>query len=66
MKDEIILTKDEALTILKSISNVDGFLMSINNGSVIQENLDFSIDLLTEKLGGKRHLTPPVQPAWGS
>ena len=51
--DKIELTRDEALTILKQISMVEGFLFSVKDSGVVIDMLDYTINLLTVKLGGE-------------
>lgn len=46
----IELTKDEALAILKELSLLEGYLFSVQNSGDVIESMDYSIDLLTEKL----------------
>jgi hypothetical protein len=55
MEKTIELTIDEALTILKALSHVEGYLFGINHHGtdILFENIDYPIDILTNKLGGK-------------
>lgn len=46
----IELTREEALTILKNLSIVEGFLWSVKESGSVMEIADYSVDLLTRKL----------------
>jgi hypothetical protein len=46
----ITLTNEEALIILKAISQVEGFLFSVNGSGLVAEMLDHPVDILTYKL----------------
>ena len=51
----IELTTDEALNLLKVLSKVEGFLFSLGSTQTqaIEAELEYPVDLLTKKLGGK-------------
>jgi hypothetical protein len=53
MSDDIVLTRDEALTILKQTSMVEGFLFSVKDSSIVIDLMDYTVNLLTVKLGGE-------------
>ena len=46
----ITLTKEEAITMLKNLSQVDGALLALDNQFIVQSCLDYSVDVLTSKL----------------
>ena len=46
----ISLTPEETLNILKALSRLDGYLMAIPKTSDVLSELDYTIDLLTNKL----------------
>lgn len=46
----IELTREEALAILKLLSQVDGFLLGVKESNHVTELLDYPSDLLIEKL----------------
>lgn len=48
----IELTREEAISILKAISQVDGYLMAIKDTGCIGELMDYPVELLSDKLKG--------------
>ena len=46
----ITLTKEETVTMLKNLSQVDGALLALDNQFVIQSCLDYAVEVLTQKL----------------
>lgn len=46
----INLTREETLNILKALSRLDGYLMAIPKSSDIFSELDYPIELLTNKI----------------
>lgn len=46
----IELTREEAIALLKFLSQVDGFLMSIRENNVAAELMEYPVNLLTKKL----------------
>jgi len=50
----ITLIREETLNILKALSRLEGYLMSIPKTSDIFSELDYPIDLLTNKLLEKK------------
>jgi len=51
-EERIELTRDEALTILKHLSILEGYLMSVPNSSHVIDIVDFSVNLLTSRING--------------
>ena len=49
-ENNITITREEALTILKNLSIVEGFLWSVKDAGTVIEIMDYSVDLLTKKL----------------
>lgn len=56
MNENIILTREEALNLLKSLSRFEGFLYGFKQGDtqVIQSELEYPVELLSKKLGGEK------------
>jgi hypothetical protein len=48
----IELTKEEALSILKVLSMVEGYLFSVPNASHVIDIVDYPVELLSKKLQG--------------
>jgi hypothetical protein len=46
----IELTREEALMILKRLSMFEGYLLPIQGSTPIAEQLDYPVELLTDKL----------------
>ena len=51
----IQLTNAEALDILKALSRIDGFLRPISNSQYVMCELDYPLEILSEKLIGKNN-----------
>lgn len=46
------LTREEALEILKRLSQFEGYLFGIQNSTYIAEQLEYPVELLSNKLAG--------------
>ncbi len=49
----IELTREEALVMLKALSQIDGYLLGVEGSYGVAEILEMPCDLLIKKLGGR-------------
>lgn len=48
----IEITREEALNILKTLSMIEGYLLTIKESTYIAEELEYPVELLSSKLSG--------------
>jgi len=52
----IELTKEEVLCILKVLSSVEGYLLSVPGSMVVSEIMDYPVEILSKKLIDKKEV----------
>ena len=50
--DDITLTKEEAMAILRSLNQIEGYLYSIKDNSKAIDILDYPVEILSNKIIG--------------